>query len=499
MSRFSCLLLALVLILPVFASGALAEEKPVLKVLGFNAAFDPNDDINAREIEKVTGYKVEYSMLPAENANEKLNIELASGTSYDIIKLNSTQYFQLVGRGALMPLDDLLNEYGQDVKAAVHETSWKASQYDGKTYAVPMRKEYTKDIMNMIVVRKDLLDAIGMAIPTTLDEFYEALKAVKEAYPNMIPLTGPMSDQGSGAKEWVLSPTISSAFGIYTEWQDVGGELVPMLKNEKMKQQLEFMNKLYNEGLLDADWAVNTGTLVQEKFSSGNAVMAVTDRNIVSVLKGATLENNPDAVVDYVLPLIGPNGEQGAKSEDRIIYYSCIPKNAKNPADAMKFMNEKSKWDNFLYLTLGVEGTHFTRNEDASVPSGYEWIPIMPIFSEERTNSYWYLNNIDETNYPDMWKARVRKSEAMWEPFEKVSLACADISKSDPLGYMPPSEYSSKYSQTLFKMANDFYLKVITGAQSLDTYDEFVAEWDGAGGADVGAEVNAWYKDFYGK
>lgn len=38
-----------------------------------------------------------------------------------------------------------------------------------------------------------------------------------------------------------------------------------------MKDMLTFMNKLYGEGLIDADWAINTGTIVQEKFSSGNA------------------------------------------------------------------------------------------------------------------------------------------------------------------------------------------------------------------------------------
>ena len=40
-----------------------------LKRLGYNTAFDPNTDINAKVMEESTGYHVEYFMLPAENAD----------------------------------------------------------------------------------------------------------------------------------------------------------------------------------------------------------------------------------------------------------------------------------------------------------------------------------------------------------------------------------------------------------------------------------------------
>ena len=270
-----------------------------------------------------------------------------------------------------------------------------------------------------------------------------------------------------------------------------------MIKNPGMKAQLAFMHKLYTEGLIDADWAINTGTIVQEKFSSGNAFSVVTDRNVAMVLTPATKANVTEAEVDYILPLKGKNGEYGTKTNDGVLYFSCIPATSKNAKDAVIFMNEKAKWDNFLYLTLGVEGETFTKEENPDAPSGYEWLPIMPLFAELRTNSYWYLNTIDETNYPDMWMARVRKSEAMWEPFQKVALEGVDASRPDPVGYMPPLEAVSKYNQSLWQMTSDYYLKVISGTESLDLYDEFVQEWNDAGGAEVEAAINEWYTEFY--
>lgn len=467
------------------------EEKPVLKVLGYNASFDPNEDLMASEIEKVTGYQVEYYMLPMENADEKLNIELSSGSKYDILNLLSDQYFKIVGQGALLPLDDLLAEYGQNILSAVKEETWKACEYDGSIYSIPLRKEYPKDVTEFILVREDILEEIGEEIPTTLDEFYQVLQAIKEKRPDLIPLTGPNSTEVMAGASGVLSPTINSAFGIYTDWQEVDGKLLNTLEHPRIQDSLSFMSRLYEEGLIDPDWPINTGTTINEKFTSGKAVMTMCNRNTSTLLFPVIRENFPDAKLGYILPLIGENGEQGARVEDNVVTYSCIPRTSEHAEDAVKFMDLKQEPDNFLYLTLGEEGKHFTMEDG-------QYIPIMPIFSDERTSAYWYLNSSDEENYPTMWMARVRKNDDMWDAFEKVSLACSDITKANPLGYMPPNAEVSKYQQSLDKMANDFYLKVIAGAESLDSYGAFVQQWKEAGGDVLTEEINAWYSEYYG-
>ena len=466
-----------------------STEKPVLRILGYNASFDPNADPIAKEIEDTTGYHVEYFMLPAENADEKLNVELSSSSNYDIVMLLASQYHKLVGQGALLPLDDLIEQYGDNIKAAIQPETWKSCQLNGVTYALPYRKEYTKDVTDFIMVRKDLLDAINVPIPTTLQEFYDTLIAVKAAYPDMIPFTGPGSTEAMAGSSGTISPTINSAYGIYTNWQEVDGKLINVVEQPRLKEDLEFLRKLYSEGLMDPDWPINTGTTINEKFTSGKAVMMMCNRNTATILMPVVKENFPDAELGYILPLIGENGEQGAQSEDAIVVYSCIPKNSKNAVEAMKFMNLKQEPSNFTYLTLGVEGEDFYRDGDA-------FVPIMPAFSEHRSTAYWYLTSIDEYNYPRMWMARIRKNAYMWDAFEKVALACADISKPNPIGYMPPNEVVSKYQQTLSKMADDYFLKVIAGAESLDTFDDFVQRWKSSGGDAVTEEINKWYSSY---
>src|SRR5690625_3216452 len=76
------------------------EGKSQLKVLGPNAPFDPNEDIVATDIIEVTGYEVDFSMLPQDNPDERLNIEITSGQSYDIVMINDFQFGTLSSEGA---------------------------------------------------------------------------------------------------------------------------------------------------------------------------------------------------------------------------------------------------------------------------------------------------------------------------------------------------------------------------------------------------------------
>ena len=251
--RLLVLALAFCLMFGLVNVNAENAEKPVLRILGYNASFDPNADPIAKEIEDTTGYHVEYFMLPAENADEKLNVELSSSSNYDIVMLLASQYHKLVGQGALLPLDDLIEEYGGNIKAAIQPETWKSCQLNGVTYALPYRKEYTKDVTDFIMVRKDLLDAINVPIPTTLQEFYDALVAVKAAYPDMIPFTGPGSTEAMAGSSGTISPTINSAFGIYTNWQEVDGRLVNVVEQPRLKEDLDFLRKLYSEGLIRKD------------------------------------------------------------------------------------------------------------------------------------------------------------------------------------------------------------------------------------------------------
>ncbi|SDD69311.1 putative aldouronate transport system substrate-binding protein [Paenibacillus sp. UNCCL117] len=460
------------------ASGAKENggAKPSLKVLGFNVGFDPNNDPVGKDIEARTGYKVAYSMLPKDKPDEKLNIEIASGTEYDILALTPTQFYTLVAQGALQPLDELVNKHGANMKKAISASSWELGKYNGKLYGIPQKNE-RPNIDKSMIVRQDILDELGLKMPETLDEFYTTLKTIKAKKPDMIPLTG------SGKDIFV----VYSAFGLYTDWVEINGQLLPRIKQPAIKDYMAFMKKLYVEGLIDKDWAVNKSTQAQEKFVGGKAALIPGTWNDASSMNAAFTKNVPSGKMNYMPPLKGPDGKSGVQMEDRLLYVHAIPKSSKQAEAAIQFMDLKLQMDNFTFFTLGEKGVTF--NEENGVYS-----PIMPIFTEKRGNAYWFLNGIHEKDYADMWLARLRRTPTLFEAFNIMNKNIEQIGKQNPIAFMPPIEAVGKNLPSLTQKENDYFLKVLLDGEKIENFDKFMTDWDNSGGSEVVKAVNDWYK-----
>jgi len=452
-------------------------KKPTLKVLGSYAAnLDPNKDIMHQEILERTGYDVQYSMLPQDNPEEKLNLEVASGVDYDILMLTPAQFYKLAVQGALMPLDELLEKNGQHIKDAISEKTWELSTYEGKIYGVPQKNE-RPNIEQALAYREDILEELNLKQPETIEEFYETLKAVKAAKPNMIPLTG----YGLGAAD------VYSAFGLYTDWMEVDGKLLNRYQMPEMKEYLTFMSKLYQEGLIDQDWGINKVATMQEKFTSGKAFAMPITWSESPKVKPALLNNVAGSKLAYMNPLVGTNGQVGIQASLRIERIHAIPKNSKRAEDAIKFIDSKLEPENFTFLTLGEEGVTFKQD-------GNKYEAIMPIFTEKRGTAYWFLNGIDEKRYPDMWLARLSRDPALLEAFQLFNKDYDKYAKQNPVAFIPPHEAGSKYQQALSKIEEDYVVKVLMGGEKLENYEKFQQNWEQSGGAEIAKAVNDYYQ-----
>ena len=63
-----------------------------------------NDDVNAKLIEELTGYKVTYSQLPAVEPFTQLNTNLISREPFNLMKLTRSQFNTLIAQDALTDL-----------------------------------------------------------------------------------------------------------------------------------------------------------------------------------------------------------------------------------------------------------------------------------------------------------------------------------------------------------------------------------------------------------
>lgn len=251
------------------------------------------------------------------------------------------------------------------------------------------------------------------------------------------------------------------------------------------------MNKLYTEGLLDPDYAVNTNTTLREKFSGEKAVMICANRGTVTSVT-ALMENNPDITWDdigYIYALESASGEATYMQMDYLSNITAILRTSENAADCINFVNEKVK--NQEYLTIGSEGVEWEKDEEGL------YVPIQPAFTDNRTRADRYLDALDEEAYSYQWMARVRKSESNWYPFTHCALEAQEkrpyVFHESEFGLMPPSENYSKYQASQFESLTDFTMQLIFGTKTLENdLATFENDWKNNGGEEVRAELQAY-------
>ncbi|MDD9271358.1 extracellular solute-binding protein [Paenibacillus sp. GCM10023248] len=461
--------------------------KPELKSLQIWQKDDYNTYPVAKYLEQKTGYKVQYDMLPQDKAADKLNILIASGEPYDAVTTGGgtdfkALYADYAKKGALTDLGPLIDKYGPNIKAAVDPAVLEAAKVDGKLYAIP-----TKTISfasESLYVRQDWLDKVGMKAPTTLDELVAVLKAFKEKDPG-----------GNGDKNIPLTikgdamfiNNIVGAFGMPTFWNDVNGKLTPRVLDPAYKDYVTFANDLFKQGLLDKEFAANKDATAKEKFSSGKAGMMMLHWADVPAVNDALVKNNPNAKAAFIPALKGKDGKVGLNAATGFDRITFIPKASKHPEDAIKWMNAKLESETFRTMAIGEENKHYTLKDGA-------YLPIQPIFTDERNQANNFLMGTDDKNYPTYWQARVRKDPRLFDAWNFMNtIEPANTRIKDPLGFAPYLPEFSKNFQQLNTMVGDYTTKLIFGAEPISGIEAFQAKFKAAGGDASYKEVNDWY------
>lgn len=305
MKKFLAILLVFVLALTVFA-GCGDTTKPTNGGTPGNESNEPgtDDEPEAREfegktftigisqnvlvedyddnaftdyIEELTGANIEFVYF-ASNGNDaksQLATRIAGGEKLpDIIwglGLGSDVYTEYGQDGYFVDLkpyyDDreisknfwyMLEEdpYHYDEELVKTSIRRMTDQTTGAMYVLPRLESSPVDTMRACpYINTVWLDKLGLEMPTDLESFYEVLKAFKEGDPNgngkadEIPLIGADSSLNGHVVEWIVN--MFTYYDAEHLWNvdDDGNVYLPQL-TDKYREALQFLNKLYEEGLL---------------------------------------------------------------------------------------------------------------------------------------------------------------------------------------------------------------------------------------------------------
>ncbi|MBQ7645454.1 MAG: extracellular solute-binding protein [Spirochaetales bacterium] len=467
-------------------------EIPTLHILNYNVSYNMTDCIEYQDIEKATGISATFDVLPAENTDQVLMLTLSMDNDYDcaVIKGNSA-FRTLMNSGALLPLNDYIDKYAPELWDLCEEKVWRGvSDEQGNVYCLPATASVKYEINNNMTVRLDLAEKAGLGreLPKTITEFYNYCKALKDFYGDEYTILAAPDNSALS-----ISKCIMSAFGIYNDWMlDENGKVIYMTEHPNYKAMVEFLNKLYNEGILDSEYATNNLTKVNAKLSSGKAIITMNGRGSISSPAKSLLKNFPELTLDdlgFIPFLRADDGSATVMLNDGYSIYTVIPRGAeKNVKYVLEYV--KRKVQNQEYCFIGEEGVHFSWDED-----GYP-VPIQPKFNDERNKSNNYLMMKDNDAWELQFYARLRKTESIWRMFQVCGVDfknnCQDAWVEAYFSYNNCDEYS-KYNANLQSNLKTYNIQLITGVKSLDSsIAEFNKEFQVSGGEEVRAALQKY-------
>lgn len=453
-----------------------------LRFLHNSDSFDPETDYTRELIRELLHVNIIPEM---GNEDDKVNLILSSKQNYDMIKLtNRNLLISYVENDVIYALDEYIDKY-PDLKNAFTKEEWDTVTFNGKIYAIP--ETNTNDVEWGFAIRKDWLDILGEDLPQTPEDLYRVLKRFQDEDPgnvgkeNVIPLTMESAIKFNGlAQAFGLGDSIDS-------YIEKDGKLVPGMEQEGAKELITYLNRLYKEGLLDADYPSNKNDTMTKNIASGYAGacrMTPWESAALRALKEAV----PDAELVFLEPFQDENGNRSIANRSGLKSFLIVPKASNKVEEVVKYCNDFLLEENYEKLIIGEEGVSF-RIEDG------KYIPILPEFDKFNKGRWFYPTNVTE-KYTVLFSARAHKEEEMGYLWDDINAKCGQYSYDPILNYAPAMDSETEsLKQSLSEWTKEKVIKMIIDEKELENFDNYVAEWKEKGGDRLTEAYNNWYQN----
>ena len=448
-----------------------------------------NEKASFKNITEETGLTLEFVELAAGTAAEKVPLMLAGGDMPDVFwaLLSDAQILQNTTQ--LVPLEGMLEDFAPNSLKTYEElgTDWRtiAIAPDDHMYGMLSRYEslYENTGDGIQIINKKWLEAVNKEVPTTLDEYYEVLKAFKEQDPN-----------GNGQADeipycfaedmWCASITNDiGMWGIGNGYGDTNsnfhirdGKVSGTVNTPEYREYLEFFHKLYAEGLIDAEgFSQNT-----EVFSNKIKNNQVGTYYSWTALEYLSSEQEKDWVV---LPTIAAKeGVQPVANGE--IDRSTINKNGwvittqcDHPEAALRLWDYLARdAESKMTVAMGEKGTLWDE-----YPEGGYYFVVPENTTPEYTFEHMKYTLGTVNNHPLVTKAETPKNDGEISPAAALRdqmVAAVDKDYVPKSGQLPQSYVSPEAIDERAFIETDLksYIKQFRSQAIMDGFDD--AAWD---------------------
>lgn len=287
-------------------------EKPIVITIAKSLYFgDSSERQDLKEewpiaMEREYGIKFNVVSPTRNNYSEKINLLVSLGELKGLVNLfTPDDVLNYIADDLIEPLDDYLKD--NKVWNALPKEMRDMYKFEGKVWGIPTgltANTFTRSI------RKDWLDKLGLKVPESADELYEVSRAFT------------FNDPDGNGKDDTVGITAIGTWNMQDIFQafdarlnHVGGSSVAWdpnkmawndsMLNTGMVDCLNYLAKMYREGILDKDLFTNNINKLREKIYSGKYGGTHYWSGLGSVFEKNTKKNIPAATYIEIAALKG--------------------------------------------------------------------------------------------------------------------------------------------------------------------------------------------------
>lgn len=457
--------------------------------------------------------------------NEKLNLAIAANDLPDVFTVNEQQFRKLLKSDMLADLTPYYDTYTYDIiKQNIDTTDGKAMEnitYDGKIYAIP-NVQAEADGYNLMWIRQDWLDELGLEAPTNIEELETVAKAFVDnnmGGENTIGILGPTIN-GALYNTFLSINNLNCLDGIFQAYQsypgfwvqDEEGNVVYGSTTQETKEALAELQKLYADGVLDQELGVRKDA--DEAWKSGKAGILFSPWWHGYNVKDC-IANDPEAEWKAYAAPLAEDGNWYPKLGGVGNSYCVARKGYEHPEAAIMLNNLLRRSEGTFQEETSLDASYYpgrvviTPNDECSFTvealrakiNGEEIPEYDPLNYKLLDSDLNSLEECLEAPYDDLsiekWNTEIMSTSGSFGRLYSLLMGMSAVEDAKEAGIVNKI-YSVTYTQTdtmerrwtnLKKKEDETFLKIIIGEEPLDAFDTFVEEWNAEGGADITAEV----------
>ncbi|MBO9608039.1 MAG: extracellular solute-binding protein [Paenibacillaceae bacterium] len=439
-------------------------------------------------IQQKTGVDVEVSFVPGDQIDNKRNLMLSAGEQLDVFKVTLAQAIDLYKNGAIIPLDDLINQYGPNLKKNIPAQAWAEATSDGKILGIPSMSPI--NLGAVLQIRSDWLKNVNLPMPATIEELEKTMDAFLSQDPdkNGKKDTFPLSTAGN------TFINLENAFAPFflpqgmAWWKDQNGKIMPPELHPGYKDMMDKLIEWNKKGYIWPDMLLSK-TDKQKELIAQNKV-GIAAGNYSSTITQALevlIKSVPEA--NYEPFALQGKGINKYPTLAPATQFAVVAKKSKNPEAVVKFLDYTATKEGNLTVLYGREGKDYTK-----LPNGTFEFNAEDKTDYTKANYYarYFVIQMVLDDLP-MFPFNTWSDQKYTEMQRKVN----KLPNFDPLDRGVFFDQAQWKSQPKLKDIDTYMTeqktKVFTGDVPLANWDKLMDEWRKMGGNQMIEDRNAQF------